>query len=1667
MKIHRFHFLLWRVLAGIGLCGLGGHALANPTGMTVASGTATASQSGARLTITTSPVAMLNWQSFNIAAGETTIFNQPSISSVVINRINDQNPSQIYGSLQANGLVVLMNSAGFYFGPNSFVSAGGGLIISTANCIPPRNNPGGTWEFNGSPPLSSIINFGKINVGQGSSAYLIAENIFNYGSINAPGGEVGLAAGQHVVLSDRPDGRGLSMTVNLPEGSVDNYGHITADAGTIAMNARSVNQDGLVQANSVRNENGVIELVASDQLNLGANSQILANGDASVGGSSGGSVTLQSGNSFSDATGSQIDVTGGSQGGNGGNVEISAPNILSLNSIIDARAQSGWTAGKLALDPGYIILDDSGTGSAGNGTVLAGNSSTSTLDLNVIIAFANLAVSDIILQAVNDITLAGGTTWDLSGTIGANLGGVTGGQLTLEAGRNIIFGDGSSISDGTDWSVSLMAGVNNFTTGTIHNGTGNIYLGGGDGQSGSGSIQTFSGSISLSAGSGIQIGSGVVNSGTGNITWKSGGDIQFGDGSSISDGNNGVVTLDAGYDFAGSTVQLGVGNIYLNGDPSGDGVGGSIQAAAGDPNTSDAINLVAGQDITVGSGYVITTGGGNISAHALAGSVDAGSDAQGYHFIGNASSLNAAYSFQNGLGGISTEAGGNVTLIAGSDVTSVLPGKGVYYYDGGQVTPDNPNGRNDYLTAGSGAYGSQPGNVTIVAGGNVTGNYLVANGVGSIFAGVQMDANGNPITDASGNYLLGASGSAGTDLKFNGLALSLITGGWNVAAAQNILLQEVRNPNGVFNSSGVYSHYFNYAPGDYVNLSAGNLVQLGAASTQLPRLSGANNNVPVIYPSILNIMSGAGGVILGASGSPSSLALFPSPEGSLTIDTAGSLVSALSAIQGAPQLFNLIVSDAGHSQFTMTANFGASDHAASPIHLNSPTPIDLNIGGDMDYINLNVPEAAQINVGGNMNNCGFQGINLSSGPSFQVQIPEADGGTYAVTVNPGVTSINVAGDLFSRGNFTSVDISQVAGAQGLGLSDLAQAITGPGQPSAITLASSFYYNPSTELLTYQDIPGISLINVLKLLNNLTIQKYVNGVPQWSDPFDTIPVTETVSVLGDPATPGTAAYALLNQYNNLSALPYALPNSAGSYGYTLGGGGQFDITARTIDLGTSAGIQSEGVAAYTIRGVYPLAGLFGNGGQFAHGADINIATTGNESAGVNAATGDLIGDLDMLSSSIASVDGGNISINVGGAVNAGSSVFSASSLGARGIYTTAQSDVSVIASGDVNLNGSRIATYDGGNITVESLNGSVNVGTGASTPVPLTGYYEDPVTHRVYADSVQLPFSGIVALTFPARDSSYPAPDAILGNILVEAPNGSVNADAAGILQIALNHLNYPDAVTTVLAGFELRDAGGNAVLAADSEKAVIELLPVSTDDLSDPPRTAIVDGTKYQLSATVWSELLAVLGSPGDSQVVNLHVIGDPTVFLAALLGDGTGLASSINYQSLVSAGRNINVGGSGIIASNARLDASGNINGLIFARNNIDIIAQQNINVSALGVGNVNVNSSSGTISGNYIGVGGVSVSATTVDANLVSANIVGSTSGQSGLGQGGAAAAASQGLANSASTQAAAASEQGADDEQKKKGKEIALAQKVSRVTVILPPKKVSETQIQNHGT
>src|SRR5262249_24845007 len=63
-------------------------ALAEPLGGTVVGGSATISSGPGSVTVNqSSSRAIVNWTTFNIGRGETTTFNQPSSSSVVLNRV--------------------------------------------------------------------------------------------------------------------------------------------------------------------------------------------------------------------------------------------------------------------------------------------------------------------------------------------------------------------------------------------------------------------------------------------------------------------------------------------------------------------------------------------------------------------------------------------------------------------------------------------------------------------------------------------------------------------------------------------------------------------------------------------------------------------------------------------------------------------------------------------------------------------------------------------------------------------------------------------------------------------------------------------------------------------------------------------------------------------------------------------------------------------------------------------------------------------------------------------------------------------------------------------------------------------------------------------------------------------------------------------------------------------------------------------------------------------------------------------------------------------------------------------------------------------------------------------------------------------------------------------
>lgn len=416
-------------LMAVALAGLAGlnQLQANPLGGTVLQGNAAILSAGSQLTIEqSSSSAYINWQSFNLAPGETTTFVQPSSSSVTWNYISDPNASIIGGNINANGYVVLQNPNGFTIGGTATITAHG-LVMTTAATPNLSLNGGGAWSFDAPPPTAKIVNYGQINITGGGSAYLIGSDILNAGTISAPGGSIGLCAGQKVLLSLSPDGRGLSAEVTLPEGSVDNQGRLVADGGSILAQAKFVNQDGFIQANSVQEVNGVIELLASDDLHLGANSSVSAAGDiAAVSG--GGTVVIKSGNQFSDEAGSTINISGGAQGGNGGQVELSGKQMDSIQSVIQSRVAEGFLGGTLTIDPTDLVLD---------------SAYIATLNSQI-----SGGVSTINLQADHNITLA--AAWNVANSI-------PGASINLAAGNNIIFNNSFKAAD--NWSVNLTAGT--------------------------------------------------------------------------------------------------------------------------------------------------------------------------------------------------------------------------------------------------------------------------------------------------------------------------------------------------------------------------------------------------------------------------------------------------------------------------------------------------------------------------------------------------------------------------------------------------------------------------------------------------------------------------------------------------------------------------------------------------------------------------------------------------------------------------------------------------------------------------------------------------------------------------------------------------------------------------------------------------------------------------------------------------------------------------------------------------------------------------------------------------------------------------------------------------------------------------------------------------------
>jgi filamentous hemagglutinin family protein len=461
-------------MLAVSLMMAGTGAYAAPAGGVVSAGAAGIGGTPGKMVITqSSQNVAINWQSFNIAAGESVRFVQPNSNAVALNRVVGGDPSSILGSLSANGKVFLVNPNGILFGKGASVNVGG-LVASSLN-IADADFMAGNYRFSGAG-TGAVANHGAINAPGGYVA-LLGANVGNDGVIAARLGSVAMVAGSAMTLDVAGDGL---LNVAVSEGAVNalvqNGGLIQADGGQVLLSARAaggllqgaVNNTGVIEARSLENRNGTIRLVGDAQTGVvrvagtldasglapgqaGGTVQVL--GDAvhlsgatvNASGDAGGGLVQIGGNFYGDAAlpaARTTVVEGGAvkadaiRTGNGGRIAVWSNADTTVNTTLSARGGAGIGNG------GYIETSGKNVtlGAANTVNTLAPNGKTGTWLLDPVdwkIALAggdetpgqvrdSLASSDRLISATNDITVADALVW------------TTGQKLELSAGHDVL-----------------------------------------------------------------------------------------------------------------------------------------------------------------------------------------------------------------------------------------------------------------------------------------------------------------------------------------------------------------------------------------------------------------------------------------------------------------------------------------------------------------------------------------------------------------------------------------------------------------------------------------------------------------------------------------------------------------------------------------------------------------------------------------------------------------------------------------------------------------------------------------------------------------------------------------------------------------------------------------------------------------------------------------------------------------------------------------------------------------------------------------------------------------------------------------------------------------------------------------------------------------------------
>jgi filamentous hemagglutinin family protein len=728
-------------------------AWANPQGQQVMRGQATFQSNGNTLTVTNTPGAAINWQSFSIKANETTHFQQANSSSSVLNRVVNNNPSELLGNLTSNGKVVLINPFGITVGRGAAVDTAG-FTASTLN-ITDADWANGKLRFQGNSLSGDVKVDGVIRSANGD-VMLFAPNVTVGSSalVKADNGNVIIGAGQKVEVTGRGL-EGIRFEIQSADNKAVNLGKIEGNA--VGVFAGTLRHSGVIKAQLATTEGGKVVLRAIKDVEVsGPNAVISADGAA---GKAGGQVQISSATGdVLIGTGARITANGGASvngaaGGAGGSIGVTAEQGKLVVEQGTALSANGSPAGSIRL------LAATDTRVAGVLTAVSPVRADSSTDIQPI----SLATGGKVEVLGKTVSLEAGAQVDVSGDGGGGVilvGGdyqgrnpdVPNAQSTNVAPGVTLTADGRAQGDGGK--VIVWADNDTNFAGTISAQGGLLGGNGGNAETSGKHVLFYRGRTNLSAARGsagtllLDPDSIVIQSGSQDGSDTDGTATTLNNGTGLGTVNTGT----GAFTIYESEIENTAANILLvaNNKISTSGsfitAGGAItllsnfnltMQVTNATNTGDGIDLTGSFNGT--SLKFVTQGTGTINLSTTGSSANGGIVLSSLVTAGGTVTVSSVGTLTN-LGGITVNGIGTVSLTSGFASSTALTA--------GSITTA---GANLFMTANNG------GTVYISPSISTSGGGITAIGAEVL---IQSGVSGN-VDAGVGNISLTATGATG------------------------------------------------------------------------------------------------------------------------------------------------------------------------------------------------------------------------------------------------------------------------------------------------------------------------------------------------------------------------------------------------------------------------------------------------------------------------------------------------------------------------------------------------------------------------------------------------------------------------------------------------------------------------------------------------------------------------------------------------------------------------------------------------------------------------------------------------------------------------------------------------------------------------------------------